>query len=214
MQSKLHVDNSAGTKKIFTMKKNANCVIEYCGFYYVSDGTGFALLYLKDEELKLYYYDFEQQFSSTINVQVPDFAAKDVKLLCRSIWISTYIVDESYTRYLIDVSNIKNKKEWYHIRSHACYPICLTKVFSGIMIASNNIKNGDNDNHGFPLFSSCKVLYINHENFIPFEINQRNFIEFFKPKELEIRNLLVYGIFKSTIILIEDYHQNDHVNTK
>ena len=121
-------------------------------------------------------------------------------------------VDESYTRCLIDVLSIKNEKEWYHIRSNAYYPICLANVFSRIMLVSHNTKDGGDDNHGFPLFSSCKVLYINHKNLISFEINQRNFIEFFKPKQLEIRNLLVYGTFKSIIILIEDYHQNDYVD--
>ena len=43
------------------------------------------------------------------------------------------------------------------------------------MLASDNIKDGDDDNHGFPLFSLCKV----------FEMNQTNFIEFFKAKSLK-----------------------------
>ena len=208
------LDNSVETKKVFTMKKDTNLFLEYCGFYYVSDEIGFALLHLNVEELKVYYYDFEKQFSSTIKVQVPDFATRQVKLWCRSIWISTNIEDESYKGSLIDVINIKNEKEWYHIRSNACSPIYLRNIFSGIMLVADDIEDGDDDNNDFPLFSSCKVLYIDHDNLIPFETNQRNFIEFFKSKELEKENLLVYGIFKSTIILIDDYYQNDHIDAE
>ena len=206
------LDNSAETKKIFTMKKNANCFIEYCGLYYVSDEIGFALLHLNVEELKVYYYDFEQQFSSTIKIQISDFATKQVRLCCKSIWILTDIDDESYKGSLIDVINIKNEKKWYHIRSNACSPICLSNVFSGIMLVADDIKDGDDDNYDFPSFSSCKALYIDHDDLIPFEINQRNFMEFFKPEELDMENLLVYGIFKSTIILTGDYYQNDYVD--
>ena len=83
---------------------------------------------------------------------------------------------------LIDVINIKNKREWYHIRSNACFPIILESVFSGI------IKDGVDYNEDSVFFSSCKALYIDYDNLIPHETNQRNFIEFYKPKELVMQN--------------------------
>ena len=187
--------------------------------YYVSDEIGFALLHLNVEKLKNFYYDFEQQFSSTIEIQIPDFNPKIVKLCCRSIWIKTNIKDESYKGSFIDVVNINNKKEWYHIRSNICYPIFLSFVFSGIMLVADDFVDdihGDCDEFYYPIsFSSCKTLYINYDNLIPYETNERNFIEFYKPKDLEMEDLLVFGIFKSTIILVDhwqSYEEDIEVN--
>ena len=213
------LDNSGDTKRIFTMKKNAICdIIEYCGFYYVSDETGFGLLHLDVEELKIFYYDFEQQFSSTIKVQIPDFSTKDIRLCCRSIWIVTLTDDESYKGYFVDVININNKREWYHIRSDECSPVGLRSVSSGVMLVADELIDDFNGEYNYydgdVFFSSCKVLYINHDNLIPYETNKKSFVDFFKPKELEMNNLLVYGIFKSTIILIDDYNRNDYADTE
>ena len=213
------IDNSTEAEKIFTMQKNNSCFINYCGLHYVSDETGFALLYLNVEELKIHYYDFEQQFSSTIKVQIPDFNTKHIKLCCRSIWILSEIEDEdeSYKGSFIDVININNNREWYHIRSNVCFsPISLSNVSSSVMVVADDfIDDFDGDYAGPVFFSSCKVLYINYDNLIPYETNKRNFIDFYKPKDLEMENLVVYGIFKSTLILAEaadwdgDYVQED-----
>ena len=46
------LNNSAETKEFFTIQKSAIRSIENPGFCYVSDQIGFALLHLKDEELK------------------------------------------------------------------------------------------------------------------------------------------------------------------
>ena len=187
------------------MDKDPSCFIEYCGLYYVSDEIGFALLHLNVEELKIYYPDFEQQFSSTIKVQIPDINPKIVKLCCRNIWINTKIKDESYKGSFIDVINIYNEKEWYHIRSNICFPVSLCCVFSSVMfLADDFIDDFHEENEVFYIrvsFSSCKALYINHDNLIPYETNERNFIEFYKPRDLEMENLSVLGIFKSTITL-------------
>ena len=40
-----------------------------------------ALLQVNVKELQIYYYDFEQQFSSTVKVQIPDFDNKDVNVV-------------------------------------------------------------------------------------------------------------------------------------
>ena len=209
------LDNSTETERIFTMDKNPYCFINYCGMYYVSDETGFALLHLNVEKLKIFYYDFEQQFSSTIIVQIPDFNPKIVKLCCRSIWIKTNIKDESYKGSFIDVVNINNKKEWYHIRSNICYPIFLNFVFSGIMLVADDFIDDiheDCDEFYYSIsFSSCKALYINYDNLIPYETNERNFIEFYKPKDLEMEDLSVFGIFKSTIILADQWVSDEDI---
>ena len=75
--------------------------------------------------------------------------------------------------------------------------------------------NEDGDDYtDVVFFSSSKALYINHDSLIPCETTERNFIEFFKPEEIEMKNPLVYGIFKSTIILRDDYHHNDYADTE
>ena len=45
------------------------------------DFYGLALLQVNVKELQIYYYDFEQQFSSTVKVQIPDFDNKDVNVV-------------------------------------------------------------------------------------------------------------------------------------
>ena len=104
------LDNLVETKRIFTMGKYEFCLIDYCGLYYVSDEICFALLHLNVEELKICYDDFEQQFSSTIKIQIPDLNPKSVQLCFRSIWINTKIKGKSYKGSFIDITNINNKK--------------------------------------------------------------------------------------------------------
>ena len=45
-----------------------------------------------------------------------------------------------------------------------------------------------------PCFSSCKALYIDHDNLIPYKINEKQFAEFYKPQELNIEDLTILGI--------------------
>ena len=210
------LDNLTEAERIFTKKKNNTCFIDYCGLHYVSDEIGFALLHLNVEELKIYYYDFEQQFSSTIKVQIPDFNAKHVKLCCRSIWILTEIQDEdeNYKGSFIDVINISSKREWYHIKSNICFsPISLSSVFSSVMLVADDFMDDfDGDYAGPVIFSSCKVLYINHDNLIPYETNKINFTDFYKPKDLEMEDLVVYGIFKLTIILVDYWDTDEYID--
>ena len=83
-----------------------------------------------------------------------------------------------------------------------------------MLLADDFIDNihGETDRVYVPAsFSSCKALYINHDNLIISERNERNFTEFHKPKYLERENLLVFGIFKSTIILIDELAFDDYI---
>ena len=45
-----------------------------------------------------------------------------------------------------------------------------------------------------PCFSSYKALYIDHDNLIPYEINEKQFAEFYKPQGLSIEDLTILGI--------------------
>ena len=186
------LDNSAEMKKIL----HAFCFIKYFGLYYGSDYIGFALLRLNVKEPTICYYDFEQQFSSTIKVKIPDLNCWKLKLCCSSIWILADLdfEDDIYKGIFIDVIGINSKIKWYHIRSNVSSPICLKSVFSGaLLVADDLIDDINEDNDDFTdgvFFSSCKALYINQDNLIPFETNERNFIEIFKPKEFEMKNLL------------------------
>ena len=61
----------------------------------------------------------------------------------------------------------------------------------------------------FPFFSSCKALYIDHDNLIPYEINEKQFAEFHKPQELNIKDLTILGIFRLVIVLLHDLVSED-----
>ena len=69
-----------------------------------------------------------------------------------------------------------------------------------MFLGSNNFGDGRN------LFSSCKALYIDHCNLIPCKTNEKSFIEFYKPKELTKEDIVVGGIFKTTIIVAPKTH--------
>lgn len=53
--------------------------------YYLADITGFVLLSWKVLKLRVYYYDFEQKFSSQIKTRIPDNIDAEIKLSSRSI---------------------------------------------------------------------------------------------------------------------------------
>ena len=195
------VDSSAEDNIVFTMKKDKEFSINCNDLDYVSDICGFALLKLGFNELRVHYYDFEQLFSSSIKIQILSETIREIKLCCRSIWIINGMYSESYNSRLIDLINIKNEREWYHIRSNVCVPISLSRVFSITMLVTDDIQHEIGYEEDNINFSSCKVLLIDHENLMPYERNYRNPIDFDKPKGCETENLSVYGIFKSTIIL-------------
>ena len=194
--------SSEDGKKIFTLKSDKlGCTASYGKVYYVSDASGFAMILFSGANLRVCYYDFEQNFTCHVKILSPDVSSKDFQLSCKSIWIVSYISGEGC---VIDVINIKNEKEWYHVRSKCNSAIDLSKVFSDIMFLGSNSKDYFGD--GRNIFSSCKALYIDHCNLIPQETNEKSFIEFYKPKELEKEDIVIGGIFKTTIIVTPKTH--------
>ena len=88
----------------------------------------------------------------------------------------------------MDAIKIKNQIEWYHIRINSCLPtfFIINSVFSEIILIGNEITDNVGDGKWSVFFSSYKALYIDHGNLIPWEINEKQFIEFYKPEELNI----------------------------
>ena len=111
---------------------------------------------------------------------------------------------------LIDVINIKNEREWYHIRTNSRLPTYFLKnsVFSGIILVTNDI-TGDVNDECYVFFSSCKALYIDFDNLIPCEINEKQFAEFYKPEEPNIKDLTILEIFRSKIIKLLRFVSKD-----
>ena len=136
-----------------------------------------------------------------MKIRISNNAVGEIKLCCGSIWIINNMYNDSYIGCLIDMISIKNEREWYHVRSNTCVPISLSKVFSSVMVVADVITNELDYEEDFLDFSSCKVLLMDHASLVPYERNDRNFIDFDKPTVFEMNRLIVYGTFKSTIIL-------------
>ena len=197
--------NSLGEeKKIFRMKKNKNFIPNfYYGLRYLSDVSGFSLiLFKKSGKLRVCYYDFEEKFSTNIEIVIPVYDPKDyiprhIKLCSRSIWILTYMFGMVSS---IDVISIKNEKEWYHVRNNGSYDyVGLPNVLSAVMLPVNYCSKR---------FYDCKSLCLDHDELIPFKLNEKNLVEFYKPKELEHVDIDVLGIFNTTIVLIPKADSN------
>ena len=123
---------------------------------------------------------------------------REAKLIDRSILIVTKL--DAYTGFYIDLINIRDDKKWYHVTTYLHFLIRMEKLLSGIMLVGyNSIGNYENDP-----FSSCKILYINQDSLTPYKTSIRNFTEFYKPKE----NVIVFGIFKTTLILLDQRDSN------
>ena len=187
----------AEENRLFILKKDKECSVHFNKLDYVSDIHGFALLKLGFNEIRVHYYDSERLFSISMKIQISNNAIGEIKLCCGSIWITNAMY---YGSCLIDMISIKNEKEWYHVRTNTCDTIFLSRVFSSTMLVADD---GSHETGSCLLFSLCKALLIDHDNLVPYEKNNRNFIDFDKPKVCETDSLVVCGIFKSTIILSE-----------
>ena len=75
-----------------------------------------------------------------------------------------------------------------NLRINSCLPtfFIINSVFSEIILIGNEITDNVGDGKWSVFFSSYKALYIDHGNLIPWEINEKQFIEFYKPEELNI----------------------------
>ena len=187
--------------RIFTLKKNQGYFMKCYDMCYVSDASGFALLWrVCGIKLRVFYYDFNQKFSTKIKIRIPNFIHnKEITLYARTILIFSSMYDGRYKGYLIDIISIHNEKEWYHIRSNCYFPLDLDKNLSDTMLVGNDVKDWFDDDEN--TFSTCKALYIDHKNLIPHEVNEKKFIDMDKPDELEKSNLIILGVFKATVIL-------------
>ena len=149
------VGRSIEGERIFVIKKKKKKNFPV-SIYYLADITGFVLLSWKVLKLRVYYYDFEQKFSSQIKTRIPDNIDGEIKLSSRSIWIATRKENVYCNKCLIDVTNIKNERL---VSCYSCFPTCFRKENASL----NYITDGDECS----IFSSsCKALYINHDNLI------------------------------------------------
>lgn len=82
----------------------------------------------------------------------------------------------------MDAIKIKN------LRINSCLLtfFIINSVFSEIILIGNEITDNVGDGKCSVFFSSYKAFYIDHGNLIPWEINEKQFIEFYKPEELNI----------------------------
>ena len=75
-------------KKIFTLKSDKpGCMASYGNMYYVSDANGFAMILFSGIDLRVCYYDFDQNVTCHVKILSPDVSRKDFQLSCKSIWI-------------------------------------------------------------------------------------------------------------------------------
>ena len=66
-------------------------------------------------------------------------------------------------------------------------------VFARRMLLLNYITDDiDDDECSIFSSSSCKALYINHDNLILYEVNERQFTKFCKPEKLNIKLILLF----------------------
>ena len=65
-------------------------------------------------------------------------------------------------------------------------------VFSRRMLLLNYITDDIDDDECSIFSSSYKALYINHDNLILYELNERQFTKFCKPEKLNIKMILLF----------------------
>ena len=145
------------------MKKDEECSFRCNKLDYASDSHGFVLLKLGFNEIRVHYYDSERLFSSSIKVQILSNAIEEIKLYCRSVCVINNMNEESYKRYLIDMINNKNEREWYHIRSSTFVPICFNGVLSSIMLVADDVTNELDYKEDNVSFSTYKALITDYD---------------------------------------------------
>ena len=98
--------------RIFTQKKDKNIIVKFYDIGYVSDGSGFALLWQVSQiELRVLYYNFKEKFSTNIKIGVPNNVYhQEIKLFAKNILMFNDIYSGSYKGYLVDVIAYLMKK--------------------------------------------------------------------------------------------------------
>lgn len=65
------LESSVEEERSFILKKNKAPLIRCLCMYYVTDITGFALIFLEAVEFRFYYCEFEQKFCCKIKICIP-----------------------------------------------------------------------------------------------------------------------------------------------
>ena len=142
-----------------------------------------------------YYCDIQTESTKygEISFKYKKFS-NQIKLFKSVIWITR----RKNAYCAIEAVIIKNQT-WYHINSEISHPLHLEVVFS----TDRFIGGIDSP---YPLFSSCKMLYIDCDHLKPNEESQAEFREFEKPNLQENeKNLKVVGIFNETVIVADKF---------
>ena len=182
---------------VFSLRNDKISNLTSRGFYYVSDSYGFAILHI-DVWNKLMIYHCDIQTGSTkyaeISFKYKEFS-NQIKLFKNVIWITRW----RNGCCSIEAVIIKDQT-WYHINSGITHPLDLEVVFSTDRFIGW-IDGPD------PLFSSCKMLYIDCDHLKSNEKSQLEFREFEKPNLQENKkNFKVFSVFNETVIVTDKFY--------
>lgn len=197
----IELEDFEGQSKVFTGRKRNTCTLYYEHYNCLSDSYGFALLYLSLQDLELYYYDFENKYTTYVKIPFILKFGTAVKLVNRTIWILTYNMTVQGCTSDINAICIKNENEWYHANSASYSTINLTNIESNCMLVDDNVKQPNK------LFD-WKVLYINTDDLVPNETNKRKFTELQKPNQVKELDLELIGLYKTTLVLTSKISPN------
>ena len=168
--------------------------IDSHGFYYVSDSYGSAILHVNVcNKVKIYYCDIQTESTkyAEISFKYKKFS-NQIKLFKNVIWIT-----RRKNAYCAIEAVIIKDQTWYHINSETSHPLHLEVVFSTDRFI-------DGIDSPYPLFSSCKMLYIDCDHLKTNEESQAEFREFEKPNLQENeKNFKVVGVFNEIVIVTD-----------
>ena len=191
------LDNLPQTNNIFEFKRRHMLSgLNINTKSYISDVFGLALLWWNGLKLRIHYCDLKKTFSCYIEIPFDSHGIREIKLKSTTIWI----IGKDFT---VDVIYIENENEWYHIVPKSIITTQLARVESNTIIIGN-----DDCHQSLNHFSSCKVLCVDTKYLLPNQTYRKQFVKFFKPKELEKKYLSVIGIFKRTLVLIHLFNSS------
>ena len=178
----------------FSLRNDEMSGITSHGLYYVSGSYGFAILHVDVcNKVKIYYCDIQTESTkyAEISFKYKKFS-NQIKLFKNVIWIT-----RRKNAYCAIEAVVIKDQAWYHINSEISHPLHLEVVFS----TDRFIGGIDGP---YPLFSSCKMLYIDCDHLKPNKKIQAEFREFEKPNLLgNEKNLKVVSVFNETVIVTD-----------
>ena len=174
-----HSENLSETNNIFEFKKRHKLFrLNINTKNYISDIFSFALLWWNALKLKIHCYDFRKMIISYIEIPFESHGIREIKHKSKTICI----VGKDF---IFDVIYIENENEWYHIVTKSIITTRLARVESDTIIIGVDTKD--------------LLLY---------QTYRKQFVKFFKPKELEKKYLSVIAIFKRTLALIHLFNSS------